>query len=165
MCCLSLKIQFLFYPDSSLIKTQLQLIKKTKADIVDKAFEIEHHDVFKDTDCLTCANCCKSYSPIISLEDLYSISVGASISVENLLKEYIEMDEEGDFVFRMQPCPFLNLNDNKCKIYEHRPSACKDYPHTNRKKIKSALDAIEINASTCPAVYTILNNVYSRIND
>jgi len=158
-------MSFSFSPDTHLIKKQIRFVKKLNDEVVDNAFINEHHAVFKKTDCLECANCCKNYSPIITQEDLYAISKSTSIPVGTLLTDYIEMDEDGDFVFKMQPCPFLNLNDNKCKIYEDRPDACKDYPHTNRKKIKSAINAVELNASICPAVNTILNNVYLSINE
>ncbi len=30
------------------------------------------------------------------------------------------------------PCPFLG-DDNYCSVYEARPKACREYPHTDRK--------------------------------
>ncbi|MBP9846698.1 MAG: YkgJ family cysteine cluster protein, partial [Saprospiraceae bacterium] len=97
-------------------------------------------------------------SPIITQEDMDALAKHLRISVTQLLKEYIEMDEDGDFVFKQTPCSFLDT-DNKCKVYESRPKACKQYPHTNRRKMKQILDLTLQNSLTCPAVWKMLERI------
>jgi len=73
------------------------------------------------------------------------------------------MDEEGDFVFTKAPCPFLD-NENYCLIYKDRPTACREYPHTNRKNIRQILNLTYNNTLVCPAVLTIVEKVKKQIN-
>ena len=34
--------------------------------------------------------------------------------------QYLEVDEDDYYVFKGAPCPFLDLNDNMCFIYDVR---------------------------------------------
>ena len=73
-------------------------------------------------------------------------------------KYYIKIDEDGDTVFKNLPCPFL-LPDNYCQIYESRPKACREYPHTQQPEVLRKKNIHIRNTSACPAVYEILENV------
>lgn len=129
-----------------------------------KAFSKADQEVFNTLDCLECANCCKTTGPIIEPEEIPIIADALSISPADFLSHYLEMDEDGDFVMQSLPCPMLDLNTNKCKIYEHRPEACRDFPHTNRKDIKQYLDLLEPNKLICPAVEQILERISQKFN-
>ena len=87
------------------------------------------------------------------------------IGPSQLFQDYIEMDEDGDFVFKFQPCPMLNLEDNKCRIYENRPQACRGYPHTNMKEMKNHLDLLEKNIEICPAAEEIVSRIIKQLNN
>lgn len=137
-------------------KEKIASIKKLPPQKADTFFHLAHDAVFEHMDCMVCANCCKTISPIITQKDLEGLSKGSGMTVSQLLREYIEMDEDGDFVFRSTPCPFLGA-DNRCKVYDNRPQACREYPHTNRKKMKPILDLTLQNSLTCPAVWKILD--------
>lgn len=126
---------------------------------VDNQFLTLHNEVFTQIDCLDCANCCKNYSPIILQEDIPNVLSALKISSMELFTDFIEMDEDGDFVFKSKPCPMLDLNTNKCSIYEHRPMACREYPHTNMKNILDYSDILIKNALICPAVDKILEKI------
>ena len=63
--------------------------------------------------------------------------------------------EDGDLVLQTAPCPFLELADHRCSIYEDRPAACREYPHTDRKHMAAILPLTERNAHVCPAVAEI----------
>jgi Fe-S-cluster containining protein len=71
---------------------------------------------------------------------------------------YLHIDAENDYVLNAAPCPFLGA-DNYCQVYEDRPKACREYPHTNRKKIYQLLDLTLKNTSICPAAYEIVEGV------
>jgi hypothetical protein len=64
------------------------------------------------------------------------------------------MDEDKDAVLKHAPCAFLGT-DNYCSIYESRPNACREYPHTDRKKMHQILDLTMKNTLVCPAVLEI----------
>lgn len=125
---------------------------------LDSLFHEEHTIVFSKTDCLTCANCCKTTSPIFYQRDIERAAKGVKLKPGEFLQKYLEMDEEGDFVLKQAPCPFLN-SDNYCSIYEDRPAACREYPHTNRKNMRQILDLTFRNTLVCPAVLEISEKI------
>lgn len=132
---------------------------KTKRGIkLDDVFQKAHAEVFEKTDCLTCANCCKTTSPIFYQSDIERAAKALGLKPGDFIKTYLMMDEDGDFVFTSAPCPFLN-EDNNCKIYKDRPTACREYPHTNRKNIRQLLDLTYRNTLVCPAVLSIVEKV------
>ncbi len=79
----------------------------------------------------------------------------STVDFEN---EYLKMDDEGDWVLQESPCHFL-LDDNTCFIYEVRPQACREYPHTDRKRMVQILDLTEKNVEICPAVAEVVEKV------
>lgn len=141
----------------------LTSLKDIPAEKLDLVFSSTHDIVFKNYDCLSCANCCRNYSPIIEPEEISDLSLAIGVSTSVLFQNYVEMDEDGDFVFMSQPCPMLNLKDNKCRIYEDRPKACREYPHTNMKGIKNHLDLLDKNIEICPASEEIISRVVNAI--
>ncbi|MEI6062773.1 MAG: YkgJ family cysteine cluster protein [Bacteroidota bacterium] len=125
---------------------------------VDAAFHRLHEEVFEEVVCLDCGNCCKSLGPRITDADIRRISSSLKIKASELSSKYLRMDEDNDYVFRQMPCPFLDA-DNYCKIYENRPRACRDYPHTDRRRMQQVLDITLKNTSTCPAVFEIVERL------
>jgi len=65
------------------------------------------------------------------------------------------MDEEEDYVLKSSPCSFLE-KDNSCSIYDVRPLACREYPHTDRKNMFQVLEITAENSLICPAVARIV---------
>ncbi|NQX92718.1 MAG: YkgJ family cysteine cluster protein, partial [Flavobacteriales bacterium] len=90
---------------------------------VDMKMESAHNEVFEEYNCLSCANCCKTTSPIVEPMDIDRMAHALGIKPVEFKIEYLVIDEDGDYVFHQAPCPFLGL-DNKCKVYESRPKAC-----------------------------------------
>lgn len=129
---------------------------------LDELFNSAHDVVFASTDCLECANCCKTTSPILLQEDLDRLASVKGMSTGTFMKKYVQMDEDGDFVFKAVPCPMLQ-EDNKCSVYEDRPKACREYPHTNRKDMHKILDLTAKNALVCPAVEEIVDRIQSTL--
>lgn len=121
---------------------------------LDTIFHTAHDEIFKKTNCLTCANCCKTTSPIFYQRDIERAAKAVDLKPGEFIQQYLFMDEEGDFVLQQAPCTFLGA-DNYCSIYENRPTACREYPHTNRKKMQQILDITYRNTMVCPAVLEI----------
>jgi Fe-S-cluster containining protein len=71
------------------------------------------------------------------------------------------MDEDSDYVLKQSPCTFLGI-DNKCSIYEYRPLACREYPHTDRKNMHQILDLTLKNTEICPAVARIVEEISGK---
>jgi Fe-S-cluster containining protein len=121
---------------------------------LDTYFQEVHEEVFEKTDCLSCANCCKTTSPIFYNRDIERLAKHFKIKPGDFIERYLKIDEDKDYVLRQAPCPFLGA-DNYCSVYEDRPNACREYPHTDRKRISQLLDLTYKNTFVCPAVLEI----------
>lgn len=136
----------------------IQDLKKQKTYDVDELFHSQHDAVFQEINCLHCGNCCKTTPALILNEDINRISKHLQLSTKDFIQKYVVKDNDGDLVFRQTPCVFLGA-DNYCSIYEVRPNACREYPHTNRKKMQQILNLTIKNAEICPAVARILDTI------
>lgn len=147
--------------NKQLIEKSFQRLKKKKAKFVDELFNELHTKTFAKIDCLSCANCCKTTSPIFRDIDIKRISKRLRLNEMQFISTYLRMDEESDYVLKTSPCAFLGT-DNKCDIYEDRPLACREYPHTNRKNMYQILDLTRKNSEICPAVSIIANEILEK---
>lgn len=144
------------------LKKTMSSLKRKKSRELDTLFHTEHEKVFRKMDCLECANCCKTTSPIFRDVDIKRISKHLRMKESQFIAENLYMDDESDYVLKSSPCLFLG-NDNKCSIYEVRPLACREYPHTDRKNMHQILDLTRKNAEICPAVVLILDEIKQRL--
>ena len=121
-----------------------------------------HDQAFEQVDCLSCANCCKNYSPRFKTPDIKRISKILGMKESIFIETYLKLDEEGDYVVKSSPCPFLG-SDNACSIYEDRPSDCRRFPYTDEDVfIKRATLTLK-NTSFCPAAYFVMEKLIDRI--
>jgi len=117
-----------------------------------------HEEAFSKIDCLSCANCCKHYSPRFKTPDIKRISKHLRMKESEFIDTYLRLDEEGDYVVKSSPCPFLGA-DNFCSIYEARPSDCARYPYTNEDVFLKRKQLTLKNSTVCPAVYYVLERI------
>lgn len=129
-------------------------LKRLKPKQLDDKFHRLHEEVFEEVDCLNCANCCKTTSPIFYNRDIERLAKHLRLKPGELIDKYLRIDEDKDYVLRQAPCPFLG-DDNYCSVYEARPNACREYPHTDRKRMEQILDLTYRNTIVCPAVLEI----------
>ncbi len=136
----------------------LKSIRKGRARELDDKIHLLHKEEFEQTDCLSCANCCRTLGPMVTDKDIEKMARALRMKPAAVIGNYLQVDEDGDYVFRQMPCPFLGA-DNCCLIYEDRPKACREYPHTNRKRFLQIATLTVRNAATCPAVYRMLERL------
>ena len=144
-------------------KKLLQRWGKNPPKNLDNHFHELHDETFQSIDCLKCANCCKTTSPIFRNVDIDRISSHLGVKPSHFTETYLHVDEDGDWVLNSSPCPFLG-EDNYCSIYEARPRACREYPHTDRKNISQIMDLTYRNSLICPAVAHIVSEVRNRLS-
>jgi len=131
---------------------------KKKLEKMDSVVLGLHDEVMAKTDCLQCANCCRSLGPLITNKDIDHIAKALRMKSADVISTYLKIDEDSDFVFNNMPCPFL-MDDNYCSIYEHRPKACREYPHTDRTKFYQIFNLTIKNTYTCPVAYEVLEKL------
>lgn len=131
---------------------------KSKGAKLDAVIHPIHSQVFQQIDCLECANCCKTTSPIFRDVDIKRLSKHLRLKESQFIEQYLTMDEDQDYVLQSSPCAFLN-SENKCEVYEYRPQACREYPHTDRKN-SIQIGALHVkNLDICPAVVKIVDSL------
>ena len=134
-----------------------KLRKKPPKDL-DYIMQDLHEAEFKKTDCLNCANCCKTTGPLFTNADIERIAKHFRMKPQKFIDQFLRMDEENDYVLQSVPCTFLGA-DNYCSIYEVRPKACREFPHTDRKKFQQISNLTLKNVAICPAAYNIVEEI------
>ena len=137
-------------------------LKKKPPKQLDYIMQELHDDEFKRTDCLTCANCCKTTGPLFTDKDVERISKHFRMKPQRFVDQFLRVDEENDYVLQSVPCTFLGA-DNYCSIYEVRPKACREFPHTDRKKFQQISNLTLKNVAICPAAFNIVEEMKKRI--
>ena len=143
-------------------KELVKRLKKMKSGTVDQLFQQAHAEVFECTDCLKCANCCTTTGPLWTNKDIERIAKHLKMKPGAFIEAYLRIDEEDDYVLQNVPCHFLGA-DNYCGIYEVRPKACREYPHTDRANQKQILNLAVRNTSVCPAVFEIFEKLKAQL--
>ena len=142
-------------------KLYRQHLKRADKNAVLKALPELHEQAFEKIDCLKCANCCKNYSPRFKTPDIKRISRHLKMKEGQFIDQYLKLDEDGDYVVKSTPCPFLGA-DNYCSIYEMRPSDCHRFPYTDEDVIVKRQDLTIKNSAFCPIVYYVLEGLMTK---
>lgn len=136
----------------------VEKLKRKKPANLDQVFQAAHDKVFEEIDCLQCANCCKTTSPVFYMKDIERAAKALRMKPAHFIDQYLKIDEDKDYILKSAPCPFLDY-ENYCTIYKDRPTACREYPHTDRKRMVQILDLTLKNTAICPAVARIFNHL------
>ena len=137
-------------------------LKKKPPKNLDYLMQELHEDEFERTDCLTCANCCKTTGPLFTDKDIERIAKHFKQKPQQFIDQYLRIDEDNDYVLQEVPCTFLDT-ENYCMIYDVRPKACREFPHTDRKKFQQISNLTLNNVAICPAAYNIVEAMKERI--
>lgn len=143
-------------------KKYFDKLKKKTPKNLDYVMQDIHDAEFKKTNCLNCANCCKTTGPLFTLADIERISKFLRQKPQQFISQYLRIDEDRDYVLQSVPCAFLD-HENACIIYEVRPKACREFPHTDRKKFQQITDLTLKNLAICPATYNIVEEMKKKL--
>ena len=137
-------------------------LKKKPPKNLDFIVQETHEEVFEEINCLNCANCCKTTGPLFTKKDIERISKHLKMKPKDFEFKFLQTDEDQDKVLQNLPCWFLG-EDNKCSIYEVRPKACREYPHTDRKKVYQINDLMLKNTLICPAAFIWVEKMEAKL--
>jgi Fe-S-cluster containining protein len=137
-------------------------LKKKPPKNLDYVMQDLHEKEFNRTDCLECANCCKTTGPLFTPKDIERIAKYFRQKPQQFIDTYLRVDEDNDYVLQSVPCTFLGA-DNYCSIYDVRPKACSEFPHTDRKKFQQISNLTLKNITICPAAYNIVEEMKKLI--
>lgn len=143
-------------------KRFLDKLKQRPPKKLDEMVADLHEEVFDEIDCLDCANCCSTTSPIVRDKDVDRLAKHLRLRPAELIEKYMLLDSDGDYVMNTAPCPFLG-SDNYCSVYEARPKACREYPHTDRKNFHQILGLTLKNTMICPAALRVVEGLKAAL--
>ncbi|MGH2552873.1 MAG: YkgJ family cysteine cluster protein [Chitinophagaceae bacterium] len=122
-------------------------------------------EVWKETDCLSCANCCKTMTPTFTSKDIKRISAHLNMTEDAFKHKWLKRERGGDrdWLNKTEPCQFLDMKTNMCNIYEVRPLDCAGFPHLS-KKFKDYAHVHKQNVELCPATYKLVEKMMMHLN-
>ncbi len=139
-------------------KQFLQKMQTKKGKGAEKLLPALHEEAFEKIDCLQCAGCCKTISPRFKTPDIKKVSKYLGLRESVFIETYLRLDEDGDYVVKRSPCPFLG-SDNYCSIYDVRPGDCRNYPYTDSGEFFKRPNTTLLNSTICPAVHFVLERL------
>jgi Fe-S-cluster containining protein len=146
----------------SVHKKYFAKLRKRPPKHLDYMMQDLHEKEFERTNCLDCANCCKTTGPLFTSTDIERIAKYMRLRPHQFIEKYLRVDEDNDHVLQSVPCTFLGP-DNYCSIYDVRPKACREFPHTNRKKFHQIANLTLKNTAICPAAFNIVEAMVQNI--
>lgn len=158
---------YLYYLNAAAAKQKenkqfFRSLTKSQRKELDAIAEESHEEAFRNIDCLQCANCCKTTGPLFTKADIERLSKLFRMSNSEFIELHLKEDEEGDYVLQSTPCPFL-LDDNKCLVYDARPKACREFPHTDRKNQYQIRNLTLKNTLICPIAAKVIEDIKLRM--
>jgi Fe-S-cluster containining protein len=116
--------------------------------------------VWKEINCLQCANCCKTMTPTYTESDIHRIAAFLNMSKVDFKQKWLRRERGGDrdWMNNNTPCQFLDSRTNLCRIYVVRPADCAGFPHL-QKKLKDYIHVHKQNVELCPATYKMVEKI------
>jgi hypothetical protein len=143
-------------------KKFLNKLKKQRPVNFDQTVNQLNDLAFEQIDCLQCANCCKTTAPLLLNKDIDRLAKELKVRPAIFAEKFLKIDEDQDYVFKQVPCTFLG-SDHYCTVYNARPNACREYPHTQQKDQLQKLKITFENSLICPAVAKIVEELKLQI--
>jgi Fe-S-cluster containining protein len=140
-------------------------IKKRPPKNLDAAAVNIDKDIWLETDCLTCGNCCKTMTPTFTKIDIKRISSHFDMTIRTFKSKWLKYNKKDkDWVNISTPCQFLEKKTNMCSIYDIRPSDCSEFPHLTKKKMVDYIHVHKQNLTYCPATYKMVEKMNVLFN-
>lgn len=148
-----------------MLRRFLSKLEKDPPKELDQMALIVNRNVWKEVDCLSCANCCKTMSPTFTVKDVKRISAHLGMQPLAFRDKYLYLEKkDNDWMNRQQPCQFLNLTTNMCSIYEVRPADCAGFPHLTKKRMVDYIHIHKQNIQYCPATFKMVEKMKALMN-
>ena len=117
-----------------------------------------HEEAFRKIDCLQCANCCKRYSPRFKTPDIKRIARHLQLKGKRIHRPIPAPGRRGGLRRQIHTLSFLG-SDNRCGIYDVRPSDCERFPYTDEDVLVKRPALTLKNSTFCPIVYWVLERL------
>jgi Fe-S-cluster containining protein len=145
------------------LRLVLSKVEKKAPLHLDQLAEKIDKEVWKEVNCLSCANCCKVMTPTFTVQDIKRISAHLGQTPKEFKDQWLVKDKNQDWTNKINPCQFLDLKTNMCRIYEIRPTDCSGFPHLAKKKMVDYIHVYKQNIEYCPATYAMVEKLEKAV--
>ena len=145
------------------LRLVLSKVEKKAPLHLDQLAEKIDKEVWKEVNCLSCANCCKVMTPTFTVQDIKRISAHLGQTPKEFKDQWLVKDKNQDWTNKINPCQFLDLKTNMCRIYEIRPTDCSGFPHLAKKKMVDYIHVHKQNIEYCPATYAMVEKLEKEV--
>jgi len=147
------------------LKAFLTKLEKNSPKNLDATAVKVDKEIWLETDCLSCGNCCKTMTPTFTKKDIKRISSHFNMSERSFKAKWLAYNKKDkDWVNVSTPCQFLEKKTNMCSIYAIRPSDCSGFPHLAKKKMVDYIHVHKQNLTYCPATYKMVEKMNTLFN-
>jgi Fe-S-cluster containining protein len=148
----------------SSLRRFLTKLEKNPPEKLDQLTVMAEKEVWAETNCLACANCCKTMTPTYTHKDIRRISSHLGMTAAAFKEKWLHKERgTGDWLNRSTPCQFLNLKNNMCSIYEVRPVDCSGFPHLPKRKMIEYMHVHKQNVAFCPATFSMVEKLMEMV--
>ncbi len=116
-----------------------------------------NNNVSSAIDCTTCGNCCKTLVINVEPDEIKPIADYLHLDEAAAKEKYVEESQAGRLFINTIPCHFLS--DNKCTVYEHRFTECREFPHLHKPGFKARLLGTLLHYGRCPIIYNVIERM------
>jgi Fe-S-cluster containining protein len=114
-------------------------------------------EITAQIDCTRCANCCRETTTNLDDQDIERLVAALGMSVVELQETHLKYDEDRGGRWQLPaPCPLLE--GNLCRVFEARPTSCREYPHLHNDFRAASISRFQ-NASICPIVFNVVEEM------
>ncbi|MEI6947255.1 YkgJ family cysteine cluster protein [Paraflavisolibacter sp. H34] len=148
----------------SRLRRFLTKVEKDPPKNLDALAEAVDKDVWAETNCLVCSNCCREMTPTYTFTDIRRIAAHLGMTPKAFKEKWLYQDKKsGDWMNTSRPCQFLDLKTNLCSIYLVRPADCANFPHLTKKKMVDYLHVHRQNVEYCPATFKMVEKIMEAV--
>lgn len=128
-------------------------LKHQPASEIDALVDALNREIAPKIDCTECGNCCKTLMIQVEEEEVQEVSKNLQITADHFKKIYIEQGESDRMIINAIPCHFLS--ENKCRVYEHRFSSCREFPALHLPGFTSRIFTTFMHYDRCPIIFNV----------
>lgn len=149
----------------SRLRRFLTKLEKQPPKTLDVIAEEVDKEVWAETNCLACSNCCRNMTPTYTFQDITRIANHFSMTMSAFKAKWLYKNKQGEWMNVNQPCQFLDLKTNMCTIYAIRPKDCAEFPHLTKKKMVDYMHVHKQNVQYCPATFKMVEKLMERVKE
>jgi uncharacterized protein len=147
----------------SRLRRFLTKLENNPPDALDAYAEVADKQVWQETNCLACSNCCRTMTPTYTFQDLKRISAHLNMTIKQFKEKWLYKNREGEWMNKGTPCQFLDRKTNMCSIYAVRPVDCAEFPHLTKKKMVDYMHVHKQNVQHCPATFKMVEKLMEML--